>query len=363
MSIIDRYVVRTFLTGWTILILVGMGLYVLADLLLNLDEFTKHPDVPPEAVLANIVDYYACNLSLYFAQLAGPVTAIAAAFTLAVMLKNNELTALISAGMPLQRLAAPIVIAAVGLIALWAVNQELILPKLAHKVVRRRDDPGAARTVGVYCARDDRNHILTALRLYPLEQRLYNVFIIEPGPEGAAGRLVTADYADYDERRRVWVLERGQRVLEGPAPPGSDLPREIRLESVAELPVNLTPRQLVVRQKSEWASLLSVRQMNELIGSGRLANQATIVMARHVRLTQPLLQLVMLALVLPCFLVREPTSVLVAGGMALVVGLTFFGATFAAHSIIRDQAAALIAWLPILLFGPFAVWRLAEVRT
>ncbi len=371
MTIVDRYVARTFLGGYLILIAVGMGMYVLFDLLVNLDEFTKNPALSPGQVFSNMFDYYTGNLPLYFSQLGGPMMTIAAAFTLAVMLKNNELTALIASGMPLQRLVAPLGVCAVLLVGLWIANQELLLPRVAHLIVRKRDYGAAEKAIGVSCARDDNNSIITALRMYPSEQRLYKVFIIEPvrQVEQASGQiverpgnLIVADSARYDPQRQVWKLDRGSRIRAGDAGQGG-LQASIVYEPVESYPLNLTPDQLVVRQKSEWATLLSVDQMTELINAGRLPNKPAIVMARHVRLTQPLLQLVLIALVVPFFLVREPTSVLAAGGQALLVGGIFFAMAFVVHNIISDQGAALVAWAPILLFGPFAVWRLAEVRT
>jgi lipopolysaccharide export LptBFGC system permease protein LptF len=372
LTIVDRYVARTFVGGYLILVAVGMGMYVLFDLLVNLDEFTKNPALTPPQVFGNMADYYLGNLPLYFSQLAGPLMTIAAAFTLAVMLKNNELTALISSGMPLQRLVAPLGVCGVLLVGLWIANQELLLPRVAHLVVRKRDYGAAEKAIGVSCARDDANSIVTALRMYPSEQRLYKVFIIEPVRQQVdesgklvdrPGNLIVADRADYDAARGVWVLDRGSRIRAGQ--PGIDgvLEASIVYEPVESYPLRLTPDQLVVRQKSEWATLLSVDQMTQLINAGRLPNKPAIVMARHVRLTQPLLQLVLIALVVPFFMVREPTSVLAAGGQALLVGGLFFAMAFVVHNMVSERGAALVAWAPILLFGPFAVWRLSEVRT
>ena len=363
MNTVDRYIAKSFISGYLILMLVGMGLYALADLLVNIDEFTKDPDLPLPAALMNIYDYYLAQLPLYFSQLAGPLMTIAASFTLAVMLRNNELIALISSGVPLQRLTAPLLICSIFMITLWAVNQELILPKVAHKIVRKRDDAKGTAAVGVYWARDDRNNLMIALRMYPREKRLYDVIIVEADAGGRPANLIKADRADYDELKQTWVLERGIRIRAEVADAPRDLPLPITLEPVADFAFGLTPEQLVVRQKSEYAAMLSLGQMNELIASGRIANRAGIVMSRHIRLTQPLLQLILLTLVVPFFLVREPVSVLATGGLALAVGGIFFGVTFVAHSIVSDHSAALVAWMPILLFGPFAVWRLGDLKT
>lgn len=364
MSIVDRYVARTFLSGYIILLLVGIGLYILTDLLVNLDEFTKDPSLSFVQVLGVMRDYYQYNIPLYFSQLGGPLMAIAAAFTLGWMLRNNELTALVAAGMPLQRLAVPLLGCSVLLVVLWVLNQELVVPSCATKIARSHDDMVGARVVGVYCARDDNNAILTALQLHPRRGVLRGVYIVEPDDRGRPANLIEADRAQYVPERGVWTLERGRRMSMGRAGGEPGLGERIRYEPVYEYAFTLGPEELLLRQGAQWSDLLSIRQMNALLRSRNLPNLPTIDMSRHIRLTKPLLFWILMILALPFFLTREPTSVLAAGGRALLVGGLFFGVGFVAHTVVKDESwTAFMAWLPILVFGPIAVLQLANAKT
>ncbi|MGE0482148.1 MAG: LptF/LptG family permease [Phycisphaerae bacterium] len=362
MNTIDRYVARTFLMSYVLLLLAGMGLYVVGDLLVNIDDFTADGAVPAPQALRSMADYYLYNVPLYFSQLGGFALAIAACFTLALMHRNNEMTALVAAGMPLQRLLVPILACAVVLAGAWLANREFVLPEIAHKIARQRSDVQGARTLGVYCIRDDKNNILTALRLYPREGVLARAFVIEPDESGAPARLIEADEAIYDPAARTWRLERGRRVEMGAAPT-EGLGAPIRYEPVAEFPLRLTPEDLVLRQGAEWSELLSLKQMNALVEHGSLANRPTIVMARHVRLTTPLLQLILLVLTATVFVSRAPANVLARGGRALLIGGVFFAIAFMAQSIVREEHAELVAWSPILIFGPWAAAQWASVKT
>lgn len=364
MSIIDRYVARTFLSGYVILMLVGIGLYVLGDLLLNIDEFTEDDTLPLLHVLRLMGDYYVCNLPLYYSQLGGPLMAIAAAFTLGMMLRNNELTALVAAGMPLQRLVVPLVACSVLLVTVWLANRELVLPELAHKIARKHDDVVVQRATGVYCARDDNNAILTAVRFFPHQRRLERVYITEPDTEDRPQHLIMADAATYNDQRGVWDLDRGVRVAMYTPLGGQGLGPTIRPDFIDEYPYTLTPEELVLRRNSQWADMLSIRQLNALLQSRNLANRPTVNMSRHIRLTQPLLQWILLLLALPFFLTREPSNVMAAGGRALLLTAAFYLVAFVAHSIVKEEAyAAFVAWIPILVFGPLAVVQLANVKT
>ncbi|MBL8877708.1 MAG: LptF/LptG family permease [Phycisphaerales bacterium] len=363
MTILDRYVVSTFLSSFLILLGVGAGLFILGDVLVNIDEFAKTGMTLGE-LLRHMADYYGYNLPLYFSQLCGVAIAIAASYTVANMLRNNEMTALVAAGMPLQRIAAPILLSSIALITVWWCNQEYVLPNIAPKVARQREDVFSARQIGLFCVRDKHNHILTALNLDPRKGTLEKVFIIEPDENGRPARLVEADFAAYDAAGRMWHLTRGRRItMKDVTGTAGGLGTPVRYEPVQTHPYDLSPEQLVLRQASEWSDLLSLRQMNALVAAGQQANRPTIVMKRHIRLTQPIVQLLLLALALPFFLTREPTNVLAAGGQALLMTGLFFVTAFIAQSMIRESWAALLAWFPIIVFGPVAVVQLANVKT
>ena len=364
MSIIDRYVARTFLSGYMILMLVGIGLYVLTDVLLNADEFTKDTALPLTEVLRLMGDYYVCNLPLYYSQLGGPLMAIAAAFTLGLLLRNNELTALVAAGMPLQRLAVPIVACSILLVGVWMANRELLLPKLAHKVARKHDDIVGQRTRGIECARDNHNAILIANAFYPKQGRIEGLFIIEPDQNNQPRDLIQADAATFQPEQKTWRLERGLRLNMQDPRDVTGLGPALEREYIDEYKFALTPDELVLRRDSQWADLLSLKQLTALLHTHNLLNRPAIEMSRHIRLTQPLVQWVLLLLALPFFLVREPANVMAAGGKALLVTGAFFLVTFIAQSVVKEEAfAALIAWIPILLFGPLAVLLLGNVKT
>jgi lipopolysaccharide export system permease protein len=357
-TIIDRYVALTFVRSYVLLLAVGIGLYVVADLLVNLDEFTENRALSFWEVVGAMADYYGHNLPLYFTQLGGPAMAFAGAFTVAMLLRNNEMTALVAAGMPLQRLTVPIVVCSVLLVALWMIN---VLPTFAPKIARRHDDLIGVRQAGIDFARDDHDAILTARRMNLPQQRLEYVVIIEPAQKG--GCVIEADAAVYDPQAKTWRLEAGKRIVKGNSDDVGGLRFGIERQPLNEYPFTLTPEELLLRQSAEWTGMLSLRQMNALLRSRNLPNLLAIRMQRHIWLTEPLLQWLLLLLSLPFFLRREPCSVLAAGGWALLLAGAFFAVVFCAHHMITAPSPALLAWIPILTFGPVAVLQLANVKT
>jgi len=112
MKILDRYVAKSFLTGYAIAFAVLIGLRVIIDLFVNLDEFAEHADLGTWMVARNVVMYYAVNTTLYFRDFAGVITVVAAAFSLGKLVRANELVAIIASGVSAKRVVVPILVLA-----------------------------------------------------------------------------------------------------------------------------------------------------------------------------------------------------------------------------------------------------------
>jgi lipopolysaccharide export system permease protein len=367
MSILDRYIARNFLSTFLILLSIIIGMVIMLDLLLNQDEFSKDPNAGSLQVLKYMLSYYGYNLPTYFSLLAGPIMTISAAFALGLMLRNNEMTPLAAAGVRLQRLIAPLLLCSLAIVVVWIANREIIIPSFALKIARERDDYLGARTTGVHCVRDARNSILTAGQLYPRQGKLDRVYIIEPDQHGRPANIIHADSAIWtptDEDEYSWRLENGARISIDEDTSVAGLTDDIRRARVDTYHFGLKPRDLLLRQSAQFAELMSFEQMNSLVQSQNLPNRDSVRRARDVRFTQPFLQIIMLLLVTPFFLRRAPMNVLGASGWALLTGALFFLVTFLSQSFGGEGTLAQLAvGFPLVLFGPIAVLRLANVKT
>jgi lipopolysaccharide export LptBFGC system permease protein LptF len=89
--------------------------------------------------------------------LSGIIPVVAASFTLIRLTRFNELTAILAAGVPLLRIAAPIILAAVVLNGLLLLDQELIIPRIIPKLTRSHDEVRmtGAKTFQIRTMRDD----------------------------------------------------------------------------------------------------------------------------------------------------------------------------------------------------------------
>src|SRR5207245_2114542 len=78
-------------------------------------------------------------------RLCEAIILMAAAFTVALMQRNNELLPLLAAGISARRVVRPILISACVLLGLSVVNQELLIPQIGTQLMNDRDDPNGEK--------------------------------------------------------------------------------------------------------------------------------------------------------------------------------------------------------------------------
>ncbi|MFB3894132.1 MAG: LptF/LptG family permease [Phycisphaerae bacterium] len=139
MRILDRYILRNFLYSTVVWFVVLISLRIVVDLFVNMDEFVSMGD-PFLKTVGTIASYYAYHSVEYFADLGGIIIVVSAAFTLAMMNHTNELTAMMASGVSLHRVAWPIIISSLLLSWLIILDRELVLPRLADRLVRDKDE-------------------------------------------------------------------------------------------------------------------------------------------------------------------------------------------------------------------------------
>ncbi len=369
MKNLDRYILRSLFVNYLIAIAVMISLYVVLDLFFNMDEFTEDAQSTHQ-VLLDISSFYGNRIFLYFKELSGVITLFACLVALARMRQMNELTAVLSSGISLYRVAAPVIAFAIFTTGLWYADTELIIPSVAHKLARRHDDARGTRTYGVWFLPDRDGNLLSAQQYLPAENRLDRLLVLKRGPDGEIESVIQAEQANWEPdsnepNKGRWRLERGiehrQRhdTREGLAPAG-----DIENTLLGYYESDLDPRTIEVRQSANWIRFLSSARLNELAGElkGKMLEQVR--ETKHARFTTPLVNLLMLVLGLPFILDRLPGSILSSAGKCLLVCGACYLFNFAALNVgsVTDLSA-LPAWLPVLVFTPVAVVLMDRMHT
>jgi lipopolysaccharide export LptBFGC system permease protein LptF len=375
MKIIDRHICRGFLFAYVVSLGIMMSLYAMMDLFLNFDEFTElrwdGTEYGTIQVVKNILNYYGYNLFLYFSQLAGTISVVAALVTVGIMLRNNELTALLASGVSMYRVAAPLIIMAMLSHCLWILDHEFVLPRIAHKLARTHDDIEGAKTLSVWFYRaskpDGGSDLISATTFDRRSKRMEDVIIIERNANGRALSTIHADQAQWISSEERWDLSGGhggvrqsfRTVGRGPFAIDGGIERE----RVSHYPDRVRPRDLELRQDSDHFQFLSFRELNTLSRREDLVDRATVARTKHERITAPVINVLLLVLALPWFLTSIPEKLIRCSARALVVYTCALVFSVICINAGPEGYEAIFCWLPIIALTPVAIFVVDAVRT
>ncbi len=370
MLLIDRYILRRFLTNFVILFALLFTFAAAIDLILHLDRFidAARGRVGEEAGIVSIswaflilaADFELPKASQFFAYLHGMIAIGAMGFTLAQMHRHRELVAVMASGVSLYRVAMPFIIAVFGISLVQLANQELLLSRMAPLLLRGHGQIGLAsvKEFEVKLTPDAHGNMLQAPSFDPVTTVLMSPTFLERTNRGLTARRITADEATWDAASSAWRLTNGQVItLSEETQRGRTLPRE----SIDSYETDLTPRVLTVRHHSRFAAMLSLPQISEILDSGSAteADVDALLRYRYARFATVLMNLLVLGLTLPCFLLREPTNLLRQSMLCAAIAIpALLGSALGMVADLPGIAPAGGVFLPIviLLFMAIVPW-------
>lgn len=373
MRILDRAIVLRFLFNFAVLFSL---LYILAasiDVILQMREFVAastasvsagtHGNVVT-AFVSHVVGFHGPRLFQFFQFMVGLVSIGAMGFTFSQMHRARELTAIMAAGVPLRRCVWAVLVGALALNLFEVANQEVILPRLAERLMLDHGDlgkpGGASFTVPLTC--DSSGNLLYATNLDPETGRITGFLGLERDSQGSLVRRVTASGASWDAARSAWVLESGTALKRDPAVREGSTVQEPPAPAEA-WPTDLSPRALTARNYRLFAHVLSSPELGRLAEAGALDRSQAERMQLG-RVGGVIVNLLVLVAAVPFFLQRGPANmmretVLCAGTCVPAIILS---AVLMAAPIPGLPPAVSVA-LPIAVLVPVAVARLSWLRS
>jgi lipopolysaccharide export LptBFGC system permease protein LptF len=366
MKILDRYIAKNFMIGYIIAFCVLIGLRIIIELFVNLDEFAEHADRGVWVVARHVVTYYALRTTLYFRDIAGVITVVAAAFSLGRMVRANELVAIMASGVSAKRIVGPILVLAIFFTGLSVADQELLIPSISHKLVRDEDEFVGEESYDVWFLTDGKGSLISSRRYVVDTQTFEEPTIItrrrdpnRPEVWQVTGRI-SADFARHNGQTGNWDLENGLFV-------STDATRPQPID--AYVGSDLLPRDIPVRQMSGFNALLSSRQLSALAAQKtKIKDVAQLTSQKHFRITDPLIDLTMLMVSLPVLICRDPKTMKSAILVSFALTATCFVTTFVCKMLATEVVFARMMpefwpWVPLFIFLPIAIIELDSMRT
>ncbi|MCA9053133.1 MAG: LptF/LptG family permease, partial [Planctomycetaceae bacterium] len=193
-----------FLHASAVYFIAALGLYVVVDGFINLDDF-QHRNGQEGLVplLVSMSQHYACQCSALL-EMFGPTAAMMGVTTTLVLLtKHGELHPLLAAGVPTYRLAWPFVAGMILINGALIANQELVIPRIASQLQSARGAVGGEARQVESCLSAN-NIFITGSHLYLQDRRLESAeFRFSPGP-------LMREYQTLTAREAYFLAEEGE---------------------------------------------------------------------------------------------------------------------------------------------------------
>ncbi|HWB20963.1 MAG TPA: LptF/LptG family permease, partial [Phycisphaerales bacterium] len=344
------------------------------DLILNLDRFvdaardSAGKDASALKTAAVFVwltiQYQGPRLFQFYAYLHGMVAIGAMGFTLSVMHRWRELTALLATGISMHRLAMPFMVGMFALSLIQLANQELILPTLAPMLLREPNQIAKQSLdefevpLAAYGANN--NTLIQAPAFDPAKNTLISPTIWQRDERGRTKTRLTANLARWDPAGRTWKLTNGQnRVL-----PEEAQESPVLQTAVDDYAMDVTPEMLTVKRYGQYASMLSMGQISMMLQTPGIEEGDTLRRYLYSRFSVVLINLLVMVVALPCFLLREPANLLIQSMKCASFTVPTLTMASVFMMVKLEGIAPIVAvFLPVLALIPFALARVTYVRT
>jgi lipopolysaccharide export system permease protein len=357
--IIDRYLIHEFLSLTGVGLAVAAALFVVIDLIQNLDRFLR---VKPPLMYIFEHFVYRMPAEVYKAM---PIVMLVATIVLFLGLSRyHELTALKAAGISLYRVSAPILSVAVLVAAVAGCFQELILPKLnelggeVDRVKIRGQQP---------------RHLQTRARLWlrSADSRFYRVELLAPATSDLYGMTVLEVDRDFrlqhrlDARRAHWG-RRGWELNDGAyraIVANSQVETILFGATTIELPETIEE----FTQIQNPTSAMSYRELSEYVARLQAAGFQVrkYLVDLYAKLSSPFENLIMVLIAIP-FAVQSPRGGRLFGvGLAIAIMGGYLVVDRAALAFARAELLPplLGAWTANIIFLGLGTALFARART
>lgn len=359
-KLLDRQLIYSYIKAYIVCLVSLLSLFIVVDLFTNLEKFSQHnPGLVP--FLKHIARYYSMWTLTVFDRLGESIVLLAAMFTVAWMQRHNELLPLLSAGVSTRRVVRPVLVAACAMLGLVVCNQEFLLPRADPFLIEHRLDPkdrGAVEGRGTY----DLNDILiSCLKAYKHELKAEGFTVVIPQKLGQAS-FVQAREARYDPEEHGWFLY-------GATP--AELTNWTRTDILEQrgpgkyfLKTMEVDFETLTRTKN-WSMFVSTPQLLRELDKTHSSQLAGVAVAFHMRLTRPVLGLILVFMGLSIILRDQNRNIFISAGLCLVLCAIFFVNIFVCKYLGEGEyfGPALAAWLPVFTFGPLSFVMFDAVHT
>ncbi|MDR1962534.1 MAG: LptF/LptG family permease [Planctomycetaceae bacterium] len=377
MTILDRYLLKSFFFNLIFWFICIIGIFVVFDLFTHFDGLVQKGK-EQNNVLLIIGTYYFFKSIPIAMTLSSILGLISAMIAIAMMIRNNELVPIQAAGISTLRIIRPLIFAVIFVTVISTVFRETVLPHFLDELVMEAEDVAQNRGVRLNAIIDNETGIsILGDQIFRKELRISNPVFVIPKPIAKQMTRLKAKEAFHHSAKNgqpsgflLVGLTEIPAILNGASLKfgektivitHQDAPDWIDPNNcfvVSKVPFDYLASNDAWRQFASTWELFKAARNNSLDVGNRI--HAMI----HSRLLQPFLDVTLLFLGLPVILACGDRNVFKAMGISGLVILAFLVIQKSCQYLGANvNMPVLGAWLPLMIFVPFAVNQLLMLKT
>ena len=180
---------------------------------------------------------------------------------------------------------------------------------------------------------------------------------------GRTIQRISAEKAVWDDQEKGWKFTNGQIIT--PHSQGQDRPTSSFMQPAVDVfHTDLSPDVLTMRQHRQYAAMLSMREIGQLMKSGQQEDTDILVRFWLARFTAVVINMLLLVITLPFFLLREPANLLRQSFLCASVAIpAMLGALIGLTVDLPGISPAVEVFLPGLVLIPIALFQVTLIRT
>jgi len=357
--ILDRYLVREYVTFLAIGLAVAATLFIVIDLLQTLDRYLRAK--PP---LAYILEHFVYRLPAALHDTLPIVMLVATIFLFLTLSRSHELTAMKAAGISLYRVSAPILLVGFGMALGAGLFQELLLPHLnelgeeVDQVKIRGHRPRNLETQQRLWLRASASRFYRVELLNPSTNDMYGVTILDLDRGFRLKDRLDARQAHWTPAG--WELEDGAWREIGPSGNVTTVP-------FGHIPLTLQEQFDDFMQGQKPIEAMSYSELhdyiNRLAATGFSAKKYLVEL--YSKLSFPLVNVVMVLVAIP-FALHSPRGGRIFGiGLAIAIMAGYLVVHYVALAFARAELLPpfLAAWTANIIFFGLGTSLFLRART
>jgi len=358
----DRYVLKSFWAALGAVLLFFTVIVVIVHLADRLGRIMRTADTLHDAGYSPWLlgaEYYATLIPFVWVQILPLAAALAAAFSLSRLTRNNELAPLVTGGVSTSRVTLPIVLSGVLLAVLLFGMQEVLVPSMSRRnmeLARLLNDREPDRITEVPHFEDPEGARLSMAAYHPMARRLEGALLTFREPDGTTKELRFYPLLEWREKEGRWFAVEDGTLF----PPGEDTEGTVRIRLPAgeEAPLGADVRLLEVSVLKELALGMSTRETAELVRAD--PDNPRLLYMYAEQFTRCLSPLVLLLLSVPFCLVLGRRSAIPGITAVLSAAAAHYAAAFLVVRLTSsgELNPVMLAWMPTVLLGAagLALW-------